>query len=94
MNPINKIIKGMKIIAGVNFLYTLALLGIQGISQALKTSEKEYGIFLSSEAKESTLRHELYHIAGGHCDNEYNLLKYYFIQEPKATIYQITGLKP
>ncbi len=50
----------------------------------------------------ATLRHELYHIADGHCDDpkRFNYSKfqkeliYLFIHEPQATIYQITGLKP
>ncbi len=63
-------------------------------SYSIKISEKEYEIFLFNYGRNlGVLRHELYHIADGHCDKPYNFLKYFFIQEPKATIYQITGLK-
>lgn len=65
-----------------------------GGSYSEKISEKKYKIRLSSPTSLSTLKHELYHIADGHCDNSFNRLKYFFIDEPQATIYEITGLKP
>jgi len=58
-----------------------------------KIGEREYEIVLSN-ANESVLKHELYHIADGHTDSRYRLLLYLFWQEPQAAIYQITGLKP
>ena len=63
-------------------------------SAAQKLNENKYQIVLSPNPSLNTLRHELYHISDGHCDKPYNLLKYLFIQEPQATIYSITGLKP
>jgi len=52
-------------------------------------------------ANESTLRHELYHVFDGHCDDIHNVspglprkFKYLFWYEPQATIYQVTGWKP
>jgi len=41
----------------------------------------------------STVRHELYHIYRGDCEQELNALRYIFIQEPRAKIYELTGLK-
>lgn len=51
-------------------------------------------------AHESSLRHELYHILDGHCDdvlksksNFQRELRYLFIYESQAAIYESTGLK-
>lgn len=67
----------------------------EDISEAEKIGEKYYQITLSPRSSNlSTLRHELYHITDGHCDETYNDFKYFFWNEPQATIYQITGLKP
>ena len=64
-----------------------------------KTGSNQYELGLGDDANLSTLRHELYHIYDGHCDTG-NLtsikgrLHYLFLEEPQATIYQTTGLKP
>lgn len=43
------------------------------------------------------VKHELFHIAAGHADKNPNRLseffKYFLIYEPKATIYQTTGIR-
>ena len=67
-----------------------------------KVSEGKYKILLAPDGQNlSTLRHELYHIADGHCDdrarieNDFlNELDYFFRREPQAIIYALTGLKP
>ncbi|MEK6817681.1 MAG: hypothetical protein AABX80_02660 [Nanoarchaeota archaeon] len=65
------------------------------VSYAQKINNGEYKIVLPKiSANKNVLRHELYHIADGHCDEEFTNLKYFFIHEPQATIYSITGLKP
>ena len=73
----------------------------EAISCAVKRAEGEYGIVLSPDGMNvCTLRHELYHIADGHCDAELGdstvkyWLAYLFWAEPQATIYEATGLKP
>lgn len=71
----------------------------KGISR--KLSDGKYSIFLGGiGANESTLRHELYHILDGHCEdgledgsNLKKFVKYLFHDELQATIYQSTGLK-
>lgn len=62
------------------------------------TFGEDYGlvheIILGGECQRlSVLRHELYHVADGHLES-YDWFTYTFWEEPKATIYQITGLKP
>ena len=71
---------------------------------------KENGSYLISLSKNqrnnSVLRHEMYHIAKGHCDRYYNtrgirgfldigkrFFDYNFIMEPTAAIYSLTGIK-
>lgn len=92
---LEQIIKTERKLAGIKEDIKLYVtMGRKENSQALKTGEKEYDIFLSKRgANKFTLRHELYHIADGHCDTKYNNLKYFFIQEPQATIYAATGWK-
>ena len=98
-NQINlkKILEKEKKQAGIKedkIIYVTISKNEKEVSQAIKISEKEYEIFLFNDGRNlGTLRHELYHIADGHCDKPYNSLKYFFIQEPKATIYQLTGIK-
>lgn len=48
---------------------------------------------------ESVLRHELYHIFDGHLGKcpekkQFTYPYYFFWAEPRATFYQVTGLKP
>ncbi len=60
-----------------------------------KEGDKKYKVVLAKENSQLVLlRHELYHIADGHCDQPYYFLRYFFWEEPQATIYSITGLKP
>ena len=50
-------------------------------------------------AKRSILRHELYHVFDGHCDDfigaskTFIRLKSFFVHEPQATAYQVFGIK-
>ena len=44
-------------------------------------------------AKRNVVRHELYHIYKGDCDKKYNLLRYLFIEEPRAILYDTFGIK-
>jgi hypothetical protein len=47
-------------------------------------------------ANRKIVRHELYHIYDKHCDHDTKTkaeLNYWFIEEPKAIIYSLTGLK-
>jgi len=73
-------------------------------SGARKINENSYEIFLAKDQRAfNVLRHELYHVADGHCDKGYELfnngrkfektIRYLLINEPKASIYGATGLK-
>ncbi|MBI2003908.1 hypothetical protein HYS72_00385 [Candidatus Pacearchaeota archaeon] len=63
-------------------------------SSARKINENSYEIKIANNQRTTgILDHELYHIADGHCDKSYNTLKYFFIYEPQATIYELTGIK-
>ena len=66
-------------------------------AKSIKAKEGDYQIGIGGFfANETTLRHELYHILDGHCEMNPGFqqkLKYWFLDEPKARIYQITGLK-
>jgi len=59
-----------------------------------KIRDGSYRIILGGFfANLSSLRHETYHICDGHTEYEPTLLRYFFWGEPKATIYQATGLR-
>jgi len=73
-------------------------------SLSKKINKNSYEILLSNnQRKLGILKHELYHIADGHCDENYkllnegrkleNTLRYLFVNEPKALIYGATGIK-
>lgn len=75
-------------------------------SNARKIDNDVYIISLSrNQRNKMILRHELYHIAKGHCDRYSNyldlnvfkvgmrFLDYTFVMEPTASIYSLTGLK-
>ena len=60
----------------------------------------EIGLYQTSNI--STIRHELYHIEDGHTNMKtpknlkerlHNGIKYLFVYEPQAAIYELTGLK-
>lgn len=84
-----------------------ASLGDQSCSE--KIDEDSYRLSLNKDGIHNslaTLRHELYHIARGHCDSLYppssrdsslkrlrNAVKYLLINEPQAIIYSATGIK-
>ncbi len=78
-----------------------AIVGNEG-AYSQKIGKEEYNIYLPyKDLNLSTLRHELYHITDGHCiegtktkSSLRYALEYLFWYEPKATIYEITGLKP
>ena len=57
----------------------------------------EYTIVMHPQiSSEVVLKHELYHIADGHLEENYGFfepLVYWFYKEPQATIYSITGLE-
>jgi len=40
-----------------------------------------------------TVKHELYHIYRGDCDEKCSKWKYLFVNEPRAITYELTGLK-
>jgi len=70
------------------------------VSRSLRNGKYEIEID-ENYATESRVKHELYHIIDGHCDDVYMIksklgrnLKYLFWYEPQAVIYQSTGLKP
>lgn len=79
-----------------------AALSQECIGKSTKLGDGLYEISLGGiHANESTLKHELYHILDGHFEDAENLnselltaLKYLFWYEPKARIYELTGLKP
>ncbi len=69
-----------------------------------KIGENEYEIEVGIlGATRHSVRHELYHIYGGHCDELYSLwikkestkkgLKYWFNQEPSSELYATFGIK-
>lgn len=64
-----------------------------------RIGENEYEIEFRDETTSKTIiRHELYHIADGHCDESLNSslieqVKYWFKYEPQAMIYSSTELK-
>lgn len=65
---------------------------------AEKTGANEYSIYLTTKGhNRDVLRHELYHIADGHCERSMekpiNKIIYFFWEEPQAKIYTLTGLK-
>ncbi len=59
-----------------------------------KKSETEYDLRLNlNDLDLSTLRHELFHIKDSQGDsNKRSLFQYLFWDEPRATIYQATGI--
>jgi hypothetical protein len=85
-----------------NYLISAVLTTNQLPCYAKKVDENKYELVISKDwASESMLKHELYHIADGHCEGKrtlqnylYTGSKYLFWHEPQATLYQITGLKP
>jgi len=59
-----------------------------------RIGENSYEITLDARALSKPLiRHELYHVAAGHCDHESNPLLYWFYQEPAAGLYVLRSLK-
>ena len=52
-----------------------------------------YEMGLGEEVRRATIRHELYHIADGHCEKPSDIIDKLFILEPQAIIYATTGLK-
>jgi len=76
-------------------------------SCAEKVRDKSYEITIAKHFPFNdtcALRHELYHVAGGHCDDMHNFKNSYFgrlgntvkflwIYEPEAVIYSATGIK-
>ncbi len=75
---------------------------LEKAASSRKLGDRSYQIEMGGFfATETTLRHELYHILDGHCDDNFELnpslknkLRYIYWHEPQARIYQITGLKP
>jgi hypothetical protein len=66
----------------------------EGKSYAVKKGENSYQIGLKFEdMQEGCLDHELYHIADGSCDKKDNILRYLFIDEPKAALYGAYSIK-
>lgn len=74
------------------------------ITNVRKLSDKRYVINLSKKCRQSTIKHELYHIADGHCDSllednraghngAYIMAKYLFWHEPQAVLYEAFGLR-
>jgi hypothetical protein len=76
-------------------------------SGSSKIKDNNYLISLArGQRNERLLKHEVYHVAKGHCDRHYLNVKtnkiynlgirffdYTFVTEPAATIYSLTGLK-
>jgi len=74
-------------------------------ANAQRMNSNYYKITLSPKYHTiSTLKHELYHIADGHCDNLgkipnsragrlKKIFKYLYIYEPQAVLYSMTGIK-
>jgi len=65
----------------------------KGFSYAKKTGKNQYFINLKKNSHNlHVLKHELYHIADGHCDAEkMNLLRFFYIEEPQAIFYSSFG---
>lgn len=64
-------------------------------SFCVKYQNGSYEIILGSNGKtKANVKHELYHIYRGDLEkNGFNLLKYFFKEEPRAVLYQIFGIK-
>ena len=65
-------------------------------SYARKVAENSYEIYLQKYPDQhnlNVLRHELYHIADGHCEKESGFLRYLYWNEPLAVIYSVSGIK-
>ena len=63
-----------------------------------KRYDGSYGLHIGGFlAKRSVVRHELYHIFKGDCDEDhngdYNGLRYQFIKEPRAILYETFGIR-
>jgi hypothetical protein len=76
------------------------------VANSQKLSDKSYAIRLSNDLSyRSTLKHELYHIADGHCDSLFEdneighinighaIAKFLFCHEPQAALYEAFGLR-
>ena len=73
----------------------------QDVGSSEKLKNGHYRIKMGGfVAKDSTLRHELYHIFDGHIDDAASTpskvlrsLKYFFVHEPQAVAYQAFGIR-
>lgn len=66
----------------------------RGSSQAQKVGHNRYEIRLNAKrATYGKLKHEIYHIAEGHCEKSSSALEYFLWNEPQAAIYCVTGLR-
>ena len=70
------------------------------VGEANKLGNKNYEIVLDSFGQDkSCLKHELYHIYRGDCEGaKYNknlksFIKYLFLEEPRAVLYESFGIK-
>ncbi len=71
----------------------------QAASAKIPNEKDEYYVILDGfgSRNRSTIKHELYHIYRGDFEDNYSMKKnffwYLFISEPRAVIYEKTGLK-
>ena len=57
-----------------------------------KIGDNTYSISLEEDGRtRNILRHELYHIADEHCDEEWSTFKYFSLWEPQAVVYEVWG---
>lgn len=61
---------------------------------ARKVGPNSYQIFLiPKELNDSIIKHEVYHIADGHCDSQGGVITYFFYYEPQARLYAAFGIE-
>jgi|SRR3989338_10901740 len=73
-----------------------------GITNGVRKNEERWELQLEGawHSTRNAIRHELYHIAKGHCENRLinknrllDVLDYLFREEPQATLYGTFGIK-
>ena len=66
-------------------------------ARRIRDNDYEINLGLPEDLDFKAVRHELYHVAAGHADQDpksfLESLKYFLIYEPKAIIYQATGIR-
>lgn len=92
----------LKLVQCRNYDISIKIINDNETPYATKIYGDKFEIGLYQISNISTIRHELYHIEDGHTDMKtpknlkerfHNGIKYLFVYEPQAAIYELTGLK-